>query len=365
MSYLLAFGVWLHGLIHLLGFAKAFGLAELPQVNQDIGKAMGLVWLGAALLFVALAFVIVMHKSWWWLPAIPALILSQTAIVFAWDAKFGTAVNLIILFATVLAFGSWHFQSRIQKEKEQILSQIDSQGKRLVTAQSLETLPEPVQRWLRFSGVLGQERIHSVFLKQKGEMRLKPDQEKWSQVRASQIFTTDKPGFLWWVEMDMMPLVPVVGRDRFFQGAGQMIIKIASVIPVVQSRESDKVNEATLQRYLAEIVWFPTAALSRYIHWEARDDNSAKAMMAYGGTTGSVVFHFHKDGSVERVVAQRYKEPTDESPTEWIATIQKTNRVNGLNIPTKLEVTWQLESGPFTWYRFEIFDILYKGSAIY
>ena len=38
----------LHGLIHLMGFAKAFGYAELPQLMQPISREWGVVWLLAA-----------------------------------------------------------------------------------------------------------------------------------------------------------------------------------------------------------------------------------------------------------------------------------------------------------------------------
>lgn len=31
----------LHGLIHAMGFAKAFGYAELPQLQQPISRATG------------------------------------------------------------------------------------------------------------------------------------------------------------------------------------------------------------------------------------------------------------------------------------------------------------------------------------
>ena len=39
-----------HGLIHLMGFAKGFGYADLPQLTQPISRACGLAWLAAALL---------------------------------------------------------------------------------------------------------------------------------------------------------------------------------------------------------------------------------------------------------------------------------------------------------------------------
>ena len=39
-----------HGLIHLMGFAKGFGYADLPQLTQPISRAWGLAWLAAAVL---------------------------------------------------------------------------------------------------------------------------------------------------------------------------------------------------------------------------------------------------------------------------------------------------------------------------
>ena len=48
MRWVFAFIVVVHGLIHLMGPAKAFGYAELPQLTQPISRGMGLVWLLAA-----------------------------------------------------------------------------------------------------------------------------------------------------------------------------------------------------------------------------------------------------------------------------------------------------------------------------
>ena len=42
--------VGVHGLIHLMGFAKGFGFADLPQLTQPISRGWGLAWLIAALL---------------------------------------------------------------------------------------------------------------------------------------------------------------------------------------------------------------------------------------------------------------------------------------------------------------------------
>ena len=49
--------------------------------------------------------------------------------------------------------------------------------------------------------------------------------------------------------------------------------------------------------------------------------------------------------------AQRY---------EWVITVKKHSIENGIKIPTKMEVTWRLENGNWTWLDLEITDIRYN-----
>ena len=45
----------LHGVIHFLGFAEAFGVTDLPQFDASIPPAIGLLWLVGGLLCLATA----------------------------------------------------------------------------------------------------------------------------------------------------------------------------------------------------------------------------------------------------------------------------------------------------------------------
>lgn len=52
MKYVFAFIVLVHGLIHLMGFSKAFGVGQITSLTRDISKQTGAIWLLAALLFL-------------------------------------------------------------------------------------------------------------------------------------------------------------------------------------------------------------------------------------------------------------------------------------------------------------------------
>lgn len=137
-------------------------------------------------------------------------------------------------------------------------------------------------------------------------------------------------------------------------------MKLFSTIPVVQAEDNEKLNQAALQRYLAEIVWFPSAALQPYIEWEYRDESSAKATMTYGGTTGSGTFYFDEKGAFVQFVALRYKEVADDSPAyEWVIDVLESNSLNGVQVPVKLRVTWRLDELDWTWLELELTNLRY------
>jgi Flp pilus assembly protein protease CpaA len=99
-----------HGLIHLMGFVKAFGLSEMKELTQPISKPLGILWLIVFLLFASVAVMYLFKYPYWWLFGLIAVFVSQTLIIYSWqDAKFGTIANAIILIVSVIGYGTWNF----------------------------------------------------------------------------------------------------------------------------------------------------------------------------------------------------------------------------------------------------------------
>lgn len=138
MKYILIALLVIHGLIHLLGFTKAFGLAQPPQLQAAISQPVGLMWLVVALLFLVSGGMVLVAGKWWWLPAALGVVMSQILIFAAWnDAKAGSIVNLILLLPIVVAaLGSapWSFRAMYEREAAAGLSQGPQQSKILINA---------------------------------------------------------------------------------------------------------------------------------------------------------------------------------------------------------------------------------------
>jgi hypothetical protein len=108
MRWFLVVLLLVHGAIHVMGFVKAFDVADLPQLTQPISRGMGLAWASAALAVLATAALVVAgSRSWWGPGAAAAVMLSQVVIVSAWsDAKFWTIPNILLAGAALYGFAS-------------------------------------------------------------------------------------------------------------------------------------------------------------------------------------------------------------------------------------------------------------------
>ena len=372
MGSLLTALLVVHGAIHLLGFLKWSGLARVPWMTGRLlvplslagerGFAAG--WLVAAGLLVAAAILRGVRQDGfqngladqWWMAALAGVLLSQVLVVGAWsDAKAGTLANVILLLPIVAAAAHARFEARVGGEAIALLAQARD-DRRVVTPDELRRLPVPVARWLDRSGVVGRPRAATVRLHQRGEIRTKVD-APWMPARADQHFSIDPPGFVWNVDATMMGVLPISGRDRYVAGHGEMLIKAASLVNVVKAADQ-AIDLGAMLRYLAEIIWFPSAALGPSVSWEPIDPAHAQATMRDAGRTVRAVFTFDEHGRAVRFDAERpLGGGQDAKLTPWFGASSEWRTFQGIEVPVRGEVGWRLPAGPFVYYRWEILDV--------
>jgi len=356
--------VLVHGALHTLGFIKAYKIREVKELAAPISKPMGLLWLLGTVLFLLYAFFKFTESKHAWLIGLLAVIVSQCLIVYFWkDAKFGTLPNVIILLAVLVSYGEHAFHQSNLRETANLLSQSGRSQTMLFTENEITNLPVPVQKWLLTSGVIGKEKIQMGRIEQKAYLKMKPEQANAYPATAVQYTTLDIPAFVWMVDVPMNSLMNFKGRDKFAEGRGEMLIKMNALIPVV-NEHGEKLNEGSLQRYLGEMVWFPSLAASPYIQWESIDELTAKATMSYKGTSGSGTFYFNEAGDFTKFIALRYKDNTPEAKRyEWILTVDEYRVFQGIKVPSRMKATWKLETGDWTWLHLEITDIHYNENV--
>lgn len=272
---------------------------------------------------------------------------------------------LILILVTVIAIANVLFNRRADNEAREVLSSAELDQKDIIQQSALKGLPLCVQNWMQRSGVVGQEKIHTVRLIQKGRMRLKPD-KAWMPIEAVQYINVDKPGFVWKARVKMAPLIYLQGKDRYFNGHGSMQIKLFSLLTVVNSQLSEEMDQSTLVRYLAEMMWYPSAALNKYINWEEVNANSARATMCWQGVKASMLFNFNEDGDVINSMASRYQEVKGKFIlNDWGGVPREYRVFKGIRLANKSDVVWIYTNGDFNWLQIEVTDIDFNPVGLY
>lgn len=348
----------IHALIHFFGFLKAFELVEFEAIRRPVSRSFGILWLITSLILFCSLILKLNESGSWWLLAIMGAIISQILIFYFWsDAKFGSIANLIILLACIPAYFQQQFHEKLSQERNKIIASTLPLNSESISSDDLKTLPPAIQKWLKASGCLGKKPISSVQLEQSLQLKLKAEDEKWNLGTAEQYFSVEPPAFHWTIKTSMNPYLKVFGRDQYVNGKGQMTIKLLGMITVADARDDPKISQASLQRYLAEMVWFPTAALSPYVEWEHIDQHTARGRMSYKGISGSGVFHFDEAGKFSKFTAQRYMDPSDEEPTEWVVRSTSSGTFDGIEVPVACEASWQMPEGEWTWLKLKIEEV--------
>ncbi len=231
---------------------------------------------------------------------------------------------------------------------------------RLVTPEMLQRLPDPVQRYLDFTGLVGKPWIHDVRLKQAGRFRLGPGRP-WLPISAEQTYTIDRPGFLWEAAVPAAGMPLLRAHDRYQDGHGHMVGRLAGLFTIIDAR-GPEMDQASLARYLSEMVWFPVAFLADNIQWQELDEHSARVTLSDGGKSVSGIITFDKDGRPTDFTTRRYYSLNGGryALETWSNPITKFQVWGGMNIPVQGEVIWKLAGGDFPYFNWEVTQIEYN-----
>lgn len=344
MRYFFAIVFFIHALISLMGFLKAFTIVEIKQFETEITKGAGVLWLLSSLLLFTLVIQTLSRSDLFWIVGIVVVVLSQSLIIWFWkDARYGTIINLILLILTVINFSMWN-HNRVAKQNGDELVELC----RPIPFEENSQLPPLVLRWLEKCDATEDNPPLSVRFKQKGKLRLSPD-KSWISFNANQYVRLNNPSFIWAAQVGKGELMQFSGVDQFKNGKGHMNIALYGLIDVVNARGKE-IDEGTAIRYLAEIVWYPWMARSKQIQWEKIDEQNMRATLSYRDIKVNGTFTFNSEGLPLQFKAIRYNEEKKRK-VPWRVDINPHSFENHGNvlIPSKASVYWEYESGDFHW----------------
>jgi hypothetical protein len=251
----------------------------------------------------------------------------------------GVGVALAARVAAV-ALGGRAFTRAVHDDVQHLLREVPRQEKRLVGEDQLDGLPEPVQRYLRYTEVVGTPFVRTVQLRQRGRMLLGPGQ-LWIPLTAQQWHSVHPPGFVWDATLRLGPVPIVRARDTYRAGSGNMLIKAAAVVTVADATGME-LDQGEMMRYLNEIMWFPSAFLEDNITFQAVDSSSARVTLTDHGQSVTATLFFDPDGRLTEIVGQRYSGGGLET---WSVPVTGYGEFEGLRLPSRAKAVWRHAQG--------------------
>ncbi|HUP52951.1 MAG TPA: DUF6544 family protein [Longimicrobiales bacterium] len=354
-----------HGLIHFLGAAKAFGVADLPQLTQPVSRGAGIAWLAAGLAMVTAAVRLVTVPRVWWVVGLAAVMLSQATILSAWsDAKFGTVVNVIVLAAVAYGFASGGPLSfRAQYEREVRARLADSVSPEPVTEADIEHLPPAVQRYLRATGAVGQPRVHHSRARWSGRIREGPE-DPWMEFTANQHNFVDEPARFFHLTARRSGL-PVDVLHAYQEGVATMRVRLLSLFPIVDAI-GPEMRQAETVTVLNDLCLFaPGALIDARIRWEEIDAYTVRAMYTVAPHTISATLTFNDTGKLVNFVSDdRIASPDGEKfeRWRWSTPVLEYRTFGPLRVTGRGEGRWHPPEGDFAYIELELLDLEINGT---
>lgn len=261
-------------------------------------------------------------------------------------------LSILGLLAVIFFAAKRRVTNQFQKEVHSLFSRSANISNQTFQSWQIQNLPEPVQRYFKYTLKEGQPYVSYVRLKHDGLFKTHPSKD-WENIRGEQYFTTEKPGFIWKGSTTLF-----TACDSYIAQTGKLMVSLFSAFPILNAG-GEKTDQGELLRWLGESVWFPTNLLpAESLRWEPIDDASAKLVFTHSNLSVFYTVTFNEMGEITELETKRYK---DQGNLEtWVGKLSDYKEISGMRIPTRIEGIWRLEKEESSYARFHLQRIEYN-----
>lgn len=246
-----------------------------------------------------------------------------------------------------------------ESEKSALLARVPAVEQGVFDSATIAPLPPTLQKYLLAAGYMG----HPIQLQAQVQWEqawLKVGfGSEWGEMKMQQFNSAEPLGRLAYMEFLDMPLS---GRDKYFDGEGEMKGKLFGLFPVITG-EGGAVTQSALITAFAEFMLMPACMLQPYVSWEEIKAGQVRGTLKHDRFTVQGDFYFDEKGLFKRFETHdrfydlgknKYKK------LPFFVYVDAWKSHNGLQIPSSMRALWQLpEEGAFEYFRGRLAGIDY------
>lgn len=362
LKYIFIIITCLHGLIHFMGFSKAFGYGNITQLTKEISKPLGILWFITGLLFIICVLLYLFKKDTWAYFALIAVVFSQILIFNNWqDAKFGSIANVVVLVVSIIGLFEIKFKNEYKNEVKIALEQSRNIPTAKLTEAEIANLPESVRKYIRYTGCIGKPKVNNFRVDFSGKIR---DHKKpvWMELSSEQYNFMKTPTRLFYLDA-IMKYMPVAGFHCFKNGKAFMDIRLLSIFKV-EYQEGDKMDISETVTFFNDMCCMaPASLIDKRIEWLAVEGNKVKASFTSNEITISGWLYFNEKGELVNFVSEdRYAigENGTIAQYKWSTPLRDYKDIHGYKLASYAETIYTYPEGDFTYATFTLKNIGYN-----
>lgn len=231
----------------------------------------------------------------------------------------------------------------------------------ILREEDIQHLPAIVQKYLRYVGVIGQEKIINFRAEFKGGIRSKPNDE-FMKLKSVQYNFTDKPTRFFYI-IAKKKGIPAIGIHLYRNEQAIFQIRIAGLIKVVDAKGKEMNQGETVTVFNDMCFIAPATLIDRNISWETVDSRSVNAKFTNGAITIGATLHFNDKGELINFISNDRFETTDGKSYKnypWITPVAGYIEINGCRLASSAKLIYKRPDEDFCYGEFELVNIEYN-----
>ena len=231
----------------------------------------------------------------------------------------------------------------------------------IVTPDDIQHLPEPVQKYLIYSGAVGREKIQNVHIRFNGTFSTSPGR-KYQKFESEQYNFFAKPKRIFLMKMRMFGIL-LQGFHLYKDAEAVMKIKIAGLFPVVDA-QGEKMNQGeTVTVFNDMCLMAPAALIDADVEWQTIDSLTVKATYKNGAITITAILDFNETGELINFVSNDRFMSADGKTYKnfpWSTPARDYKDFGGRKVPGYGEAIWLMPEGKYCYGKFNLQTVEYN-----
>lgn len=268
------------------------------------------------------------------------------------------AFAVISLGIAVYRYAKWRYRDQYLRDVKAGLRQSAYFENALLTEAGISRLPEPVKKYLRFTGSMGKPKINNFKVAFTGKIR-KDEQSEWMPFTSEQYNFMQTPTRLFFMKASMKSL-PIAGYHCFRNGNALMDIRLFSLFRVQYQKGPEMDLSETVTFFNDMCCLAPATIIDKRVKWLTVEGSKVEASFTNNDITVSAWVYFNDEGALINFISRDRYSADAGKQLPWATPLKDYQRINGYNLMRNAEAIYSYPDRDLTYGTFKLVDVEYN-----